>query len=77
MWVNLNCPNFLVGQGRCWGALEERCDRVLAVANETATRLGPKGIGVNDDFWSMTTFGAVLRLSWAPFEKQKRPWGIA
>ena len=28
--VNFNCPNFLVGQGRCWGALEERCDGVLA-----------------------------------------------
>jgi hypothetical protein len=28
--VNFNCPNFLVGQGRCWGALEEKCDGVLA-----------------------------------------------
>jgi hypothetical protein len=72
--VNVNCPNFLVGQGRCWGALKERCDGVLAwPMRQLKARLGGdrcQGLLLEQDF------GAVLRLSWALFEKQNRPWGI-
>src|ERR1700687_2607366 len=49
--MNFNCPNVLVGQGRCWAAREEFCDGVLAVANGDISKLSPRGASVNARFW--------------------------
>lgn len=67
--VNFNCPNFLVGQGRCWGALEERCDGVLAwpMRQLKARRGGDRCQGLLLE----QCCGFPGRFS------KNRPWGIA